>query len=131
MPNTPYSIPGHPQAPLYAGEDLSTKENTFVKPGATEGQVVAAAAVTDQPIGVLLDEPNAAGKIANVVQFGIVEVIAGAAVAYGALVQTDGSGRAITAASTGYVCGRALQAAENAGERIAVFINCINPWLKA
>ena len=131
MANTPFTIAGHPQAPLYAGADLSALENTFVKPGATEGQVVAVAAATDQPIGVLLDEPSAAGKVANVVQFGIYEVVAGAAVAYGALVQTDASGRAITAVATGYVVGRALQAAENAGEKIAVFINCINPWLKA
>lgn len=131
MAGTAYSIPGHPQAPLLAGADLSALENTFVKAGGTEGQVVAVAAATDQPIGVLLDEPSAAGKVANVAQFGIYEVIAGAAVAYGAQVQTDASGRAITAVSAGYVCGRALQAAENAGERIAVFVNCINPWLKA
>jgi hypothetical protein len=131
MPDTAFRIPGHPQASLLAGEDLSTKTFTLVKPGATEGQVIAVTGATDQPIGVLIDAPSAAGKIANVMQFGIVEVIAGAAVSYGALVQTDASGRAIAAVSTGYVVGRALQAAANAGEKIAVFINCINPWLKA
>lgn len=131
MAGTAYSIPGHPQAPLVAGADLSSNRHRFVKAGATEGQVVAIAAATDIPIGVQLDEPDAAGKPANIAQFGIYEIEAGAAVAYGALVQTDNVGRAITAVATGYVVGTAYQAAENAGERIAVFVNCVNPPLKA
>lgn len=131
MAGTAFSVPGHPQAPLSAGADLSANQHKFVKPHSTEGQVVAIAAATDRPIGVQLDAPAAAGRPGVFAQFGIYEVIAGAAVAYGAEVQTDSSGRAITAVATGYVVGRALQAAENAGERIAVYVNCVNPPLKA
>ena len=110
---------------LAAGADLSANQYRFVKPGATADQVVAIAAATDKPIGVQYDTPDAAGKAAEVVVAGIVEVMAGAAVAYGAEVQTDAQGRAITIAVTGTVVGRALQAAGAAGDRIAVLLNCV------
>lgn len=119
-------IPG-----LKAGANLSTNRFRFVKPDATADQVIAIAAATDQPIGVQLDKPDTAGKLIDVESQGIAMVEAGAAIAYGVLVQSDAVGRAITAASTGYVCGRALAAAGGAGERIPVALNCINPWLKA
>jgi predicted RecA/RadA family phage recombinase len=131
MTGTAYSIPGHPQAPTLAGADLSANANRFVKAHTTEGQHVAIAAATDLPSGLQLDAPSAAGQSLRAVQFGIYEVISGAAVAHGARIQTDSSGRAITAVATGYVVGYALQAAENAGERIACFINCVNPPLMA
>lgn len=127
MPDTPYRIPGHPTAPLAAGADLSSNQFRFVKAGATEGQVVAIAAATDIPIALQLDKPNAAAKPGEFVQFGIYEIEAGAAVSYGDRIQTDAQGRAITAVATGYPVGRALQAAANAGERIACFINTIAP----
>ena len=121
-----FRIPG-----LKAGANLSSNRYRFVKYDATADQVVAMAAVTDQPAGVQLDKPDAAGKLIDVAATGIEMVEAGAAVSYGALVQSDASGRAITAASTGYVAGRALAAASGAGERIPVLLNCVNPWLKA
>lgn len=115
-----------------AGADISGSRNRFVKEGATADQHVAIAAATDIPSGVLLDKPNAAGKPADIACFGeVVMVEAGAAVAYGALIQTDASGRAITAVATGYVVGRARAAASGAGELIPCHINTVNPWLKA
>jgi len=131
MADTPYRMPGTPNAPFIAGANLSALQYRFLKPGATEGQVVTMAAATDQPICLLLDKPDAQGKVAETVQFGIYEVEAGAVVAWGALIQSDSVGRAITAVATGYVCGRALQAAGAAGERIACYIWTVNPWLKA
>lgn len=131
MANTPYRIPGSPNAPLLAGADLSANQWRFVKPHSTEGQVVAIAAATDRPIALQLDLPAAAGRPGEFVQFGIYEVMAGAAVAYGAEIQTDNQGRAITAVATGYVVGRALQAAENAGELISCYIAIIAAPLKA
>jgi hypothetical protein len=119
-------IPG-----LLAGADLSANQFKFVKAGASEGLVVAIAAATDRPIGVQLDKPSAAGKVIEVASMEITEVIAGAAVAYGAEVQTNAAGQAITAVATGFVVGRALQAAANAGDRISVALNCWNPPLKA
>ena len=127
MADTPYRIPGHPAAPLVAGADLSANQFRFVKPGATEGQVIAIAAATDVPCALQLDKPDAAGKVGQFVQFGIYEVEAGAVVAYGDRVQCDAQGRAIVAVATGYPVGRALQAAGGAGERISVFINTVAP----
>lgn len=116
--NRLFSIPG-----LLAGGNLSANQYRFVKPGATEMQVVACTGVTDKPIGVQLDKPDAAGKPVDTVSIGTVPVEAGAAVAIGAEVQTDASGRAITLASTGFSVGRALSAAGGAGERITVALN--------
>jgi hypothetical protein len=122
---TPYRVDGVKIPGLSAGVDLSANQYRFVKPGATEGQVVACAAVTDKPIGVQYDAPNAAGKPIEVAVGPVVEVIAGAAVAYGAEVQTDAQGRAITLAATGTSVGRALQAAGAAGDRISVLSNFV------
>lgn len=116
--NRLFSIPG-----LLAGADLSANQYRFVKPGATEMQVVAIAAATDKPIAVQLDKPNAAGKPVETVSLGVVPVEAGAAVSVGAEVQTDASGRAITLTTGGIGVGRALSAASGAGERIAVALN--------
>ncbi len=113
-------IPG-----LAAGADLSANLYRFVKPGGTEGQVVACSATTDKPLGVQYDAPNAAGKAIEIVSGGIGEVTAGAAIAYGAEIQTDAQGRAITAAAGGTVCGRALMAAGAAGDRISAFFNFV------
>jgi len=129
MADTPFRT--EDDAPFVAGANLSALQYRFLKAHSVEGQVVAIAAATDQPICLLLDKPDAQGKVCESRQTGTWEVEAGAAVAYGALVQPDSVGRAITAVATGYVCGRALQAAGAAGERISVTINCVNPWLKA
>jgi hypothetical protein len=69
--------------------------------------------------GVILDNPASGHSV----EFGLGDVLpveAGAAVADGALIQSDGSGRAITQASTGCVCGYALEAAATAGDVIPV-----------
>lgn len=131
MADTPYVMPGSPNAPLLAGADLSANQYRFVKPSATEGKVVVMAAATDRPIALQLDLPAADGRPGEFVQFGIYPVEAGAAVAYGAEIQTDNVGRAITAVATGYVLGRALQAAGAAGERISCYIAIIAAPLKA
>jgi hypothetical protein len=110
---------------LAAGADLSANQYRFVKPGATEGQVVAIAAAADKPIGVQYDTPSAAGRAIEVASGGIVEVTAGAAIAYGAEVQTNATGKAITATTGGTVVGRALQAAAADGDRISILANFI------
>ncbi len=122
---TPFRVDGIKIPGLSAGADLSANQYRFVKPGATEGQMVAIAAAADKPIGVQYDAPTAAGKAIEVACGPIVEVIAGAAVAYGAEVQTDATGRAITLAAAGTAVGRALQAAGAAGDRIAVLSNFV------
>jgi hypothetical protein len=128
--STPFRVPGLRIPGLIAGADLSANQYRFVKAGSAEGEVVAIAAATDRPVGVQLDKPTAS-KTVDVGSFEITEVIAGAAVALDAEVQTDAQGRAITAVATGYVVGRALTAASDAGDRISVALNCFNPPLKA
>lgn len=125
MPTTPFRTAGLRIPGLMAGADLSANQYKFVKAGATEGQVVVIAAVTDLPIGVQLDAPNAAGKPIEVQSDGVVEVIAGAAIAYGAEVQTNAAGKAITAAATGRAVGRALTPAAADGDRISVLLNVV------
>jgi hypothetical protein len=50
----------------------------------------------------------------------VTKVIAGAAIAKGALVQSNSSGLAVTAAYDGYIMGEALEAATAASDKIAI-----------
>jgi hypothetical protein len=126
-----FTVEGRRLPGVKAGANLSANRYRFVKFDATADQVIAITAATDQPAGLQLDKPDALGKPIDVAIDGIEMAEVGAAVAYGALLQSDNVGRAITAVSTGYVCARALAAAGGAGERIPVELNCVNPWLKA
>lgn len=110
-----------------AGADLSAKQYTFVKlSGST---VISAAAATDLPIGVLLDDP-ASGETAAVAVSGVVKLKASAAIAVGALVGTTSTGTGVTLVagtdSTKFILGRAITAAGAAGDIITVAVNCAN-----
>lgn len=96
-----------------------------VKPGAADGQVVQSAAAANAHIGVADNLGQATvGARVDVVMNGIAEAEAGAAVAFGALLSADSSGRVITAAASGgtnvRTIGTALAAANNAGEIIPI-----------
>ena len=104
---------------LLANGDQSGNQNRFVKNAAAG---FALNTVAGGPCtGVLLDKPTA-GKVGAVAYAGVVKVVAGAAVAVGANVQSDTTGRAITAATGDYSLGEALEAASAAGEIIAVLL---------
>jgi len=110
-----------------AGADLSAKQYTFVKlSGST---VISAAAATDLPIGVLLNDP-ASGETAAVAVSGVVKLKASAAISVGALVGTTstGTGVSLTAGTdtTKYILGRAITAAGAASDIITVAVNCAN-----
>lgn len=62
------------------------------------------------------------GELVPVDVIGTTVVEAGAAVAVGAQLETDSSGRAVTWATSGPVVGRALQAAGAAGDMIEVLL---------
>lgn len=110
--------------------DLSLSQHLFVKQSAAhpDGTTCAlVSAATDKPIGVLQKGAKgtvAFGRGAEVCHKGETQVLAGAAVAIGALVQADATARAITAASTGYSCGVALTSCTVAGELITVSLDC-------
>lgn len=110
-----------------AGADLSAKQYTFVKLSGTN--VISAAAATDLPIGVLLNDP-ASGETAAVAVSGVVKLKASAAISVGALVGTTstGLGVSLTAGTdtTKYILGRAITAAGAANDIITVAVNCAN-----
>jgi len=101
-------------------------QHRFVSPGAS-GVVQATAALGT--VGVSLEgfvaADFAAGNEDGVIPVaiaGIVEVEAGAAVAVGAVVTSDASGQAVTAASPALAQGVALSAAGAAGQFITVLL---------
>lgn len=82
--------------PYMAAADLSTKRYHGMRISA-EMTVNTAGAAANDIIGVLQDEPNAAGKAAAVRVLGTSEVMAGAAFAASALLTTNAAGRWVTA----------------------------------
>lgn len=98
----------------------------LVKLSAAE-TVVPAAAAADASIGVANEVAAASGERQDVVMAGIAFVEAGAAVALGALVMSDASGRGITATAAAgtnvRVIGTALDAASAAGDVIRVLLS--------
>lgn len=107
-----------------AGADLSAKQYTFVKISGTG--VIAVAAATDAPIGVLLNDPTT-GETAAVAVSGVVKVKASAAIVAGVAVGTTATGTAVTLVpgtdTTKFLLGRAITAAGAAGDIITVAIN--------
>jgi hypothetical protein len=96
----------------------------LVKPGAADDRIALATASTDALIGTTTDIAAAIGERCDVQLAEISQVEAGAAIARGALITSDATGRAITAAPAAgvnaSVIGRALEAASTAGEVIRV-----------
>ncbi|NPV72075.1 MAG: DUF2190 family protein [Firmicutes bacterium] len=116
---------------LEAAADLSASQYRFVRVDANGRAALCGAG---QPaVGVLQNKPSAAGQAAQVRALGITKVVAGAAIAKGALVASDASGQAVaatvttanttTGALTGsHVAGIALEAAAAAGGVISVLL---------
>ncbi len=105
---------------IEAAADLSTNQFHAVRID-SNGQ--AALATAGQSIaGVLQNKPNAAGVAATIWGPGtLTKMVAGATVAAGADVTPDGTGRAVTAATTNYIIGQATIGGA-VGELISVFI---------
>src|SRR5436309_2346298 len=90
-----------------AGADLHASSHLVAKLNAT-GQAILATAATDDIVGVLDNIQQAATaatsgglvSIAHVSGSGTFEVIAGASIAKGAYLTTNGSGQAVTATQT-------------------------------
>jgi hypothetical protein len=122
-----------------AASDLTaaTAQYAFVKQ-VTNGNVIACAAATDIPIGVLQNLPSQ-GQLAEVALFGISKVRVGGTditSVTNPLVTIDAAGRAVlltpgTGASTASYClGRILtvplEGTDNDGALVTCAINCIN-----
>ena len=117
------------RATFVAGADLSTKQYTFVKLNAS-GEVIAAAAATDIPIGVLQNNPTS-GAEASVTIVGGTKIVAGAAIGEGALVGTGATGKAVALVAgtdtTKYVVGTLLTESGADGDIVSAVVNCANP----
>lgn len=103
-----------------AAADLSASQHLFVAINSSSQAAVAGAGVAVD--GVLQNNPDAQGKAASIMRDGISKVRAGAAVAAGALVASNASGQAVTAATGNVVAGKALSAAGAANEVISVLL---------
>jgi hypothetical protein len=103
-----------------AGADLSAKQFRFVEIASDE-QVDAVSSAGGSAIGVLQNDPSAAGRAATIAVAGVTKVVAGGTVAAGNKVQSDASGDAILAASADHVLGRALTGGAD-GELIEVLL---------
>lgn len=121
-----------PQAVLasyVAAADLSALQYTFVKLDAN-GAVVAVAAATDIPVGVLQNAPKS-GQTAEVLVIGGSKLKASAAITLPALIGTTATGTAVKLAAgtdlTKYILGQADEAAGAANDVISVIVNCASP----
>ena len=113
-----------------AGADLSAASNLFkaVKLD-SNGTIVAVAATTDIPFGILYDTPKL-GQPGPVATGGIVKCVAGATIAAGALVSITATGAIQTAVTGQAVIGTARTSAVS-GDVFPVSIDTTNPWLHA
>lgn len=105
-----------------AAADLSSHQFKFMK--ASSGRAALQDSAGGSCIGVLITPASAAGRAVEVAAGDgqVVKVVAGAAVAVDAKIQSDNAGRAITAASGDHVQGVALTAAGAAGELIEMLM---------
>lgn len=102
---------------LEAGADLSAKQFFFVSVAA-DGQVDPAGDGANA-VGVLLNDPSAAGRAAEVCIAGLTRVSAGGTVAAGAAVASDAAGEAVTAATGDVILGTAVTGGAD-GEVISI-----------
>lgn len=113
-----------------AGADLSALQYTFVKQNSS-GQVVAVAAATDIPLGVLQNAPTS-GQEAEVLVVGGTKLKAGATVTLGThfLLGTTSAGAATPLAAgtdtTKYILGVPLATAAS-GDVMSAVVNCAAP----
>jgi len=123
-----WTIPGFSFTRV-AGADLSSSQYYYVKLSTTD-TVIACAAATDVPIGILQNAPTS-GQEATIMVTGISKVSSDAALSIGNLIGTSGDGQADakTAGSdtTEYVVGVVLEASGGAGELATCTVNGLNP----
>lgn len=110
--------------------DLSAPANLFTAVKLdTNGKVVAIAAITDLPFGVLQDIA-VSGRAVPVAVGGIAKCKAGATIAAGAPVAVKADGTLQTAVTTQYVLGTARYGAVT-GDVFAVNVSTANLGIKA
>lgn len=104
-----------------AGGDLSADQWKFVTVAA-DTQVDLHASAGAMPTGVLLNNPDAAGKAAEVAVGGVIKIEASAVIAAGADVTTTAAGLAAVATTGNAIVGQCLKGAGAAGELAEVLL---------
>ena len=111
---------------LVAGADLSALQYRFVKLNSS-GEAVTCAANTDRPIGVLQNAPTS-GQEAEILVVGGTKLVAGEAIAEGAVLSTTSVGKAdsitVGTATTQFILGTALTEVAADAEILTAVINC-------
>jgi hypothetical protein len=96
----------------------------IVKYGAAADTILQGAAATDLTLGVTTNTvASGVGSELDVVMFGETLVTSGAAFARGALLTSDGTGRAVTAAATNRAVGIALTEATAADQSVLMLVS--------
>lgn len=118
-----HEVPNYQNGNCVAAADLRTKQYFAVK--VTAAFTVGLCTVAGETVfGILTNKPNT-GEVAAVTRIGLVPVISGAAVAAGAAIMTNASGKLITAATAGSrIIGYALEAAGAADQQITADVIC-------
>lgn len=121
-----YELPGF-KFTLEAGADLSSSQYKLVKVNSSS-KVIACAATTDIPIGILQNKP-VSGDAAEIMAIGISKVQADSALTAGNVFGTSSDGQAAPYVAgtdtTKYGVGIVIEGAgSTAGNLATVFINC-------
>lgn len=114
-----YESPQTTIAGQVAAADLSSHQYKFAVLTST-GVNVAGANVFAP--AVIQNKPTSGQAVTLFGAGSISKVVAGAAITRGAQVMSDASGRAITAATGGIICGRALETVTAAGQIVSVLL---------
>lgn len=115
---------------LPTGDDQTAGQYKYVKLNSS-GQVIAIAATTDQPFGILQDNAatSAAGNMVPVMMYGVSKVQADAALSIGNRVGTSVDGQAapyvVGTDTTKYVNGVVLTAATVAAGLATIAFDCL------
>jgi hypothetical protein len=115
---------------LEANADLSNKQYHFLRYVATEKCDQASDAANSNLVGVLENKPQS-GEFATVAVFGLTKLVAGGAVTAGAILTTNGSGRAAAVASGQVGVARAISAAGADGEVLTALLFPAVRWAGA
>lgn len=113
-----------------AGEDLSAKQYHFVKMNGTLRQIVACSGATDEPIGVLQNDP-ASGEAAEVTIIGETKIKQSASIAPGTLIGTNNAGKADAKIwgtdVTEFIVGRMVMNGGADNTLGTAIVNCVTP----
>ena len=98
-----------------ASADLSSDRYKVCKLNSS-GEVVLVTAITDIPLGILQNKPDAQGKPAHILPIsagGVSKIALGATLAKGVLAGTSAAGLAVADATTNYTLGIITVSGEN------------------